>query len=151
MNNAYGTALAEVHEVLLHLPVDMQSKIPNKLLEIIDKEKDKNYKVNIKHPLKIQDYSKEAVVLLGMIYTDYLCSLEEKNMLKKMTLESKQIYEKEISEKYNIDKLFKERHVNTNLIKDINKHNNTNTALIEYKESLFTKLKNFIFRILHKG
>lgn len=73
MENKYKLALAEVYEILLHLPKTLQIKIPQKLFEFIEKERDLNYKVKIKLPLSINDYSQEAIVLIGMIYKDYLC------------------------------------------------------------------------------
>jgi len=146
MVNTYEMALAEVYEILQYLPEYMRLKIPEKLLGIIKKEKDNNYKVNIKHPLNTKDYSKEAVVLLGMIYTDYLCSPEEKNKRKKSALESKQIYEKEISEKYSIDKLFKEKNEAINSIDNSKKKNNL--SLVKANENWFTRIKKFFKKFI---
>ena len=50
----------------------MYSKIPLKLIEFIEKNRDTNYHVDIKLPLNTDDYSKEAIVLIGMLYTDYM-------------------------------------------------------------------------------
>ena len=72
IDNKYRMALAEVYEVLLYFPESLISKIPQKLLGFIETERDKNYKVKVKLPLDVNDYSKEAIVLIGMIYTDYL-------------------------------------------------------------------------------
>lgn len=68
----YKKALTEVYEILLHLPKNMYSKIPLKLVEFIEKNRDTNYHVDIKLPLNTDDYSKEAIVLIGMLYTDYM-------------------------------------------------------------------------------
>jgi len=149
MNNIYEKALAEVYQILLCFPEDIRLKIPKKLLELIKKEKDKDYKVNIKHPLNTGDYSKEAIVLLGMIYTDYLCAPEEKNIRKKRALELKQIYDKQNSEKYNQDNIFKKVNNKVENEKEEISENNMETALVQYKESFFARFKNFIFKILH--
>ena len=70
--NNYRKALTEVYEILLHLPKNLCAKLPPKLIEFIEKNRDTEYNVNVKLPLDIQDYSKEAIVLIGMLYTDYM-------------------------------------------------------------------------------
>ena len=57
--------------------------------------------------------------------------------------------EQEKIEKYNPDDIFKKANNTTETTNMEISENNTNTALIEYKESFFTKFKNFIFKILH--
>ena len=105
MERTYKMALTEVFEILEYLPNDITSKVPQKLMDFIKKEKDDDYLVNINQPLNIQDYSKEAIVLLGMIYKDYLCSQEEKNELEKKTIELYKEYEQENAEKCSSNKL----------------------------------------------
>ena len=70
--NNYRRALTEVYEILLHLPKNLCAKLPPKLIEFIVKNRDTDYKVTVKIPLDVHDYSKEAIVLIGMLYTDYL-------------------------------------------------------------------------------
>ena len=40
MNNTYEIALAEVFEILRYLPKEQQVKIPEKLMDLIKKEKE---------------------------------------------------------------------------------------------------------------
>lgn len=65
-----------------------------------------------------------------------------KYLKKKLHFNQKKKEEKR--EKYNPDALFKK--VDKNIERT---ENNNTTALIEYKESFFTKFKNFILKILH--
>ena len=63
--------------------------------------------------------------------TNYFCQLEQDK-----------------SKKYNPNNIFKD--VNKTQYTSVEMSNsNTNTMLVEYKESFFTKFKNFIFKILH--
>lgn len=74
MSKTDKIALAEVYEILKYLTKEECERIPSKLMEFIKANKDDNYKVNIKRPLNTKDYSREAIVLIGMIYNDYLCN-----------------------------------------------------------------------------
>ena len=145
MNNTYEIALAEVFEILRYLPKEQQVKIPEKLMDFIKKEKQDDYEVKVKEPLNIQDYSKEAIVLLGMIYIDFLCSQEEKNAYKKKEEELKEQHQKELIEKYSVDNLFKQKDT-------INSINDSNTkqelALVKTNKNWFTKAKEFFNRII---
>ena len=57
--------------------------------------------------------------------------------------------EEEKREKYNQDNIFKNKNTKAQIINQEIPQNSTNTALIEYKETFFTRFKNFIFKILH--
>ena len=82
-----------------------------------------------------------------MFHLNYWCnSQEEKEELKELFKENEIKYQAEVREKYNPDNIFKKTDTNTNIE---TYENDTNTALIEYKESFFTSFKNFIFKLLH--
>lgn len=146
MNKTYEIALTEVFEILEYLPKDIKSKIPKKLMEFIEKEKDDSYIVDIKQPLNIEDYSNEAIVLLGMIYTDFLCSQEEKNELIQKSIELNKKFQQESLEKYNPDNIFKTKKDKIDTIDDHNMQ--TNLALVKVNENWFTKIKKFFARIM---
>ena len=148
MERTYKMALTEVFEILEYLPNDITSKVPQKLMDFIKKEKDDDYLVNINQPLNIQDYSKEAIVLLGMIYKDYLCSQEEKNELEKKTIELYKEYEQENAEKYSSDKLFEENDKIRNFTNTSDLENNVQLA--KTNENWFEKIKKFIKKIINR-
>lgn len=147
MNNTYEIALAEVFEILRYLPKEQQVKIPEKLMDFIKKEKQDDYEVKVKEPLNIQDYSNEAIVLLGMIYIDFLCSQEEKNSYKKKEEELNEQYQKELLEKYSTDKLFKQKN-NINTIDE--SFPKQELALVKTNKGLFEKAKEFLNKLIRK-
>lgn len=139
MEEKYKMALSEVYELFKIMPEEILNKIPKKLMIIIEKERNKNYKKTIKLPLNIEDFQYETIVFLGLIYRDFLCSEEEKKKLKKQDEELLKEYNNELNKKYNPDNIFKKR--NTEEKKNIN-----NMQLIERKTSL---LKKILSKILH--
>ena len=57
-------------------------------------------------------------------------------------------YQNELNKKYNLDKILKK--TDKQEYASIKKaEDNSNTSLIEYKETFFIKFKNLIFKILH--
>ena len=95
-----------------------------------------------------QKMLKETETILAVLFRDYWATEEKRRKILEKEKYDLSILEKEQRKKYNPDDIFKkvkkDEHVNVEI-----SDNNTNTALIEYKESFFTKFKSFIFRILH--
>ena len=81
MERVYQEAFAEVDEILKIMPIDLLSKIPVQFRKIISENKAKNYKVDIQEPLNEEKLKEETVVILGLIYRDFLASPEEKEEL----------------------------------------------------------------------
>ena len=109
MERAYEEAFTEVEEILKLMPIDLVSKIPAQFRQTISENKATNYKVIIKEPLEEQKLKKETIVILGLIYRDFLASPEEKEQLQlKDTVELKRI-EQEMQEKYNIENVFEKK------------------------------------------
>lgn len=149
MNKTYKIALTEVFEILKYLPKDVKAKIPEKLIEFIKKEKDDSYVIDVKQPLNIEDYSNEAIILLGMIYIDFLCSQEEKKEYKQKSIDLNKRLEQVALEKYNPDKIFKEKKDKINIINESNMQ--TNLSLVRVNENWFTKIKGFFTRIAQRN
>lgn len=150
INNTYEKAYTEVLEIIKHFPEEEYFKIPIEKIEFYKNNMDKNYnfKINPEIDLSEQNISKEANAIIVSLFMDYYATEEQKFKIKKI-LESNRIKEEESKrEKYNPDNIFKK----SDKIENSNvsfSENNINTAMIEYKETFFTKFKNFIFRILH--
>ena len=73
----------ETYDIICHLDKNLYDKIPKNFLELIKKNVEPDYKVNIDYSKSIndQDLKKDTRILLSLIYRDYLCSQEEKNKL----------------------------------------------------------------------
>ena len=132
-------AYAEICTVLQYMPDEYVKKIPQKMIQLFQNEKLENYEVNINtsNPLDKNYLSKNTMVLIAMLNYQYWCPNEMvKKDLYKQYLSNNKKYEKEIREKYNIDKLFKKTE-QCEIKEEIQ-------ALVEYKE------KSFIERIWDK-
>ena len=106
MDEKYKKSLSEVYEILKLMPESILNKIPQKLKDIIKNERDIEYKIIVKEPLNIEDFQYETIVLLGMIYRDFLCDENEKNILKQREIDLANQYDEEIRKMYNPDDLF---------------------------------------------
>ena len=109
MDEKYKKSLSEVYEILKLMPESILNKIPQKLKDIIKNERDIEYTIIVKEPLNIEDFQYETIVLLGMIYRDFLCDENEKNILKQREIDLANQYDEEIRKMYNPDDLFNRR------------------------------------------
>ena len=134
MEKIYQEAFAEVDEILKIMPIDLLSKIPAQFRQIISENKADNYKVEIKEPLEEENLKKETVIILGIIYRDFLASPEEREELQVKDAEELKRIEQEMQEQYDVENIFKKRKSNSNTSND-----EVSTDLILYKEPGFLK------------
>lgn len=125
-------AFAEVDEILKLMPINLLNKIPNKFKEIVKSEKSKEYFPAIKEPIEDCNLKEETIIILSLIYRDFLCDENQRRELKARDAEELKKFEEELREKYNSDNLFKKN-------KEKIEENNQETALVEYKEESFIK------------
>ena len=144
MNRAYEEAFVEVDEILKMMPIDLISKIPMKFRQVISENKAKDYKIEIKEPLEEEKLKEETVVILGLIYRDYLASPDEREELQLKDAEELKRIELEMQQQYDLDNVFKKR---KNTLEDTD-----STDLIVYKEQGFLKkLFNLIKGLFKKN
>lgn len=144
MNRAYEEAFVEVDEILKMMPIDLLSKIPMKFRKMISENKAKDYKIEINEPLEEEKLKEETVVILGLIYRDFLASPDEREELQLKDAEELKRIELEMQQQYDIDNVFKKR---KNALDDT-----ASTDLIVYKEQGFLKkLFNLIKGIFKKN
>lgn len=147
MEKAYEEAFAEVDEILKIMPIDLLSKIPAQFREVISKNKAKDYKVEIHEPLEEEKLKEETVVILGLIYRDFLASPEEKEELQLKDAEEYQKIQEELKRQYDIQNIFEKRKNDKNPQTD-----DITTELTLYKEPGFIqKLFNLIKGIFKKN
>ena len=110
MKAEYRIAFEEVYEIFKLMPQELLNKIPVEFHKIIEEERDKEYFANIQEPIENCKLTNETIILLGLIYRDFLCPSEERERLKEKDareLEKIQLEMKnEISEKYNANSIF---------------------------------------------
>ncbi len=132
VNKEYSEAFAEIDEIFKIMPVDLLSKIPIEFRNTISKNKAKDYKIEIKEQLEEQKLKEETIVILGLIYRDFLSSPEEKEELKLKDSEELKKVEEELTKQYDINKVFEKRKKN-------NTTENQTTEMVVYKEQGFLK------------
>jgi len=150
MSDSYAKAYTEVLEIISHFSEDELKKIPQEEIDFYNEAKDKSYqfKIDSNRDLDVQNISREANAILILLFREYFATEKQKQVLDDLLQQNEIKEENEKREKYNPDNIFKNIEKKEKLKAEI-PENNSDTALIEYKESFFTKFKNFIFRILH--
>lgn len=140
MDNS-SLAYSEVCTILNMLEDEYKERVPKNVMDFFEEERDKEYNpiIDVNIPLEKQNLKRKALVLLAILNLNYWCDSEEE---KQEILDSfakneelKRIKEKELTENYNINNLFK---------KIENNENKTEVSLIEYKK------QNFIQKIILK-
>lgn len=140
MDNS-SLAYSEVCTILNMLEDEYKERVPKNVMDFFEEERDKEYNpiIDVNIPLEKQNLRRKTIVLLAILNLNYWCDSEEE---KQEILDSfakneelKRIKEKELTENYNINNLFK---------KIENNENKTEVSLIEYKK------QNFIQKIILK-
>lgn len=76
---------AEVNQVLLHMPRELQILVPRKFMSFLHDNMDTTWgnKLDFSKDLNDMDLLEETRVLLSLVYRDFLCSPEEQEELIK--------------------------------------------------------------------
>lgn len=74
MTKEYKRALQEVYAIIKKLDLESFSKLPNNFIKLIEKERDRNYKISISDeiPLYEQKLLDETKAILAVLYNMYL-------------------------------------------------------------------------------
>lgn len=137
-------AYAEIDSFIELLPKEEKEKIPSKLKQYFKAEKDKETtkKLSMDIPIEEQNLQEETWNLIAMVYLKYLCEdEEEKRELEQIYDENEKKYLEEIKEKYNPEKIFKEREKQQVI---------QNLPIKVQKESIIQKIIKFINKLFHK-
>lgn len=137
-------AYAEIDSFIELLPKEEKEKIPSKLKQYFKAEKDKETtkKLSMDIPIEEQNLQEETWNLIAMIYLKYLCEdEEEKKELEQIYDENEKKYREEMKEKYNPEKIFKEREKQQVI---------QNLPIKVQKESIIQKIIKFINKLFHK-
>ena len=148
VNSTYAKAYTEVLEIIKYFSEEEYAKIPKEKIEFYKNNMDRNYNftINPEIDLSEQNISREANAIIVNLFKDYYATEEQKNKIKEILELNDKKEEQEKRIKYNPDNLFKKTN---NLDNEKDEVAESKTSIIDYKETFFTKLKRFIFRILH--
>ena len=148
MNEVYREAFSEIDAIFELMPINLLNKIPEKFRNIIKNEKSANYKPIISEPIEEYELKEETIIILALIYRDFLSTNEERELLKLRDAEKIKEAEKELYEKYNPNNLFKK----TNIASENNNKTSSSSEnqLIVYEEKWFKIIFNIIKNIFKK-
>ena len=134
-NEEYAIAYKEVSEILKYIPIFDYEKIPREKIELYKKMQDRDYhfKYNPLKTLDEQNVSKQAKIIIGLLFRDYWATEEQKSKIV-----AKQNYERE--------KLIKEQ---KNLFKYKNR-NMKESEIINCEEKFLQEPKDNIFKRIFK-
>ena len=81
----FSKACVEALEVITKLPKEDYSKIDNSFIEVLQKNKDKNYsfELNPDKSMEEQNILKETKNILAYVFLNYLATKEEKEIVTK--------------------------------------------------------------------
>ena len=151
MEPEYREAFEEIYEIFSLMPKELLDKIPTKFYEMIKEERDTSYFSNIQETLEKQKLKNETIIILGLIYRDFLCSPDEKKRLQekdaKEFQEVEKALEEEIREKYNPNDIFKNR--NKTISETTQASEDTRITVVQeekWYQKLFNLIKNLFDR-----
>ncbi|MCL2382848.1 MAG: hypothetical protein FWC79_01425 [Oscillospiraceae bacterium] len=130
MNDRTKSAYAEVVTIINLLDVNFRDKIPSKLMEVFENEKDPNHvkEIDPDVPLEEQNLLQETIDVLALLKLNYWCFEEgEKQELLDLLNENERKYQEELREKYNPDNIFKKKDT---IVEE-------QTAMVEHKKPSF--------------
>lgn len=131
----------EIGCLLKYFPNSFIKKLPNKLLEVINLKADRKYLIDVDTNKSIneQNISNKTKMILAVLTYNYWSNEKQKYIIRKKLYDNEEIYQSKLAEKYNPDNLFKNKEAKVETIENL-------VAMVEYKESIFTKIKNWFKR-----
>lgn len=136
----YKKAFTEVYTILNLLDREEYKKIPKKIISVIEKNRDYNYKYEINKDMNLcnTEMLAETKAILFNLFRDYLATTAQKQKIIEIQRKERERRDREKRKVYNIDDIFK---VRQNKIEEIFKKDNT---LIKVKKD------GLIRRIINK-
>lgn len=136
MEDKYTKAFKEIYVILNKSSKEEFDKIPKAFIEFIENNMDIYYNPQINFDENFEHtVLEETLLILALIYRDYLISDEERKML----IQEEETQLKELEESYNVDKSFMKR-------RQENQHSRTNIE----QQLIVIKKENWYKRILNK-
>lgn len=140
-------AYAEVDNFIECLDSYDKNKVPDDIREYFKREKSKNYDkmIDVNQPIKNQNLMDETLAIIAMLNLKYWCDdEEEKKRLIDIYLENERKIRDELKEKYDIERVFKERKSK----KEVNFQSEGVPDI--QRKSFFSELKNRILNFFKK-
>lgn len=136
---------SEIYCLLKFFPESYIEKLPKKLLNLIKQSSNSKYYIEVDNakPLEEQNISEETKNILIVLKYNYWADEAEKRNIIEQLNRNENKYQENLREKYNSNNLFKNKQTTVETIQN-------SVAMIEYKESFFTKIKNWFKNFLQR-
>jgi hypothetical protein len=143
----YSKAYTEILKIIEYLPDSEYQKIPQKLIEELNENSDKEYIFDIQseEDFEKKELLKETEYIIYVLYRNYLSDEEEREQLIQLEKKAHNDSEENKRMKYNPDDIFKNKDKKVN---DSNEKISNVVAMTQYNESLFKKLWSKILSML---
>ena len=140
INTEYKIAYSEVLEILKYISKEEFNKVPQDMLEMFktNASYENQFIYDPNKTLQEQNVSETARAIIAILYRDYWATENQKQkILNKQNLDREKMKE----EMYSPDNIFLKHNIQ-------HKENSTTNeiAMVEYKESIFTKIINWFKR-----
>ena len=136
-------AYKEIYEILKIFPQELVSQIPQETINFFHNNMDKNYEYNISvDTFDGRTMLEETKAILTILFRDYWATPAQREKILNYENSARNKLEEETRMKYSADNLFKKKKSQDNVEKHIEE-----TAMVEYKESIFKKIINKILNI----
>lgn len=159
----YKKCLVQLDEILKHLSDTELAKIPYEIREAISQQKDKQYiwKYDESKELNEQNINRKTIEILSYLNMKYLLNKEQKMLMEELHRINEEKLEKEKSQKFNSQDIFKKNIKNVDTEEKINNVNseskietsenyNNMQMIIKKEEKFYEKIIKIISNIFHK-
>ncbi len=142
MKKDYADAYSEVLEVLKYIPESDYKKIPIATIQLLEANSNEKseFTYNLALPFDKQNISKDAKIILAILYRNCWIKEEDKAQLKQKEREHIKAIEKEKREKYNPNKIFENRE--KAIVKQLEQKHYL-TVKQKWYNNIFSKIRNF--------
>ena len=143
----YSKAYTEILKIIEYLPDSEYQKIPQKLIEELNENSDKEYFFDIQseEDFEKKELLKETEYIIYVLYRNYLSDEEEREQLIQLEKKAHNDSEENKRMKYNPNDIFKNKDKKVN---DSNEKISNVVAMPQNNESLFKKLWSKILSML---
>ena len=136
-------AYKEIYEILKIFPQELVSQIPQETINFFHNNMDTSYEYNISvDTFDGQTMLEETKAILTILFRDYWATPVQREKILNYENSAREKLEEEARMKYNPDNLFKKKDNQDHVEKHVEE-----TAMVEYKESIFKKIINKILNI----
>lgn len=151
-NVEYRKTLYEMSEILKILDIELVQKIPESIIDIIEKDKDITHEFKLDYTKKLEEQKllETTEMFLTMLCLKFWCNEEQKKELLAKIVSNEKEYQAYLEKEFDVDAIFKSA-------KKDDKMENTNKKKVEEvqissvkSESIFGKIISKIKRFFKK-